>query len=400
MRPAEPTLIRRVPYDLGRRPFMVIWEVTAACDLACRHCRADAVPERDPRELTTEEGFALMHQLTTFGPPRPLLVLSGGDPFKRGDLVELVRYGVRIGLPVSVAPSGTPLLTRGNLERLRAAGAVALSLSLDGSTPSVHDTFRGVHGSYRWTVSATRAARELGFRLQVNTTVTAENLLDLPDLLALVRTLSPMTWSLFFLVPTGRGRALPSLSPTDLEDVLNFLYDAGGLVPIKTTEAPHYRRVVIQRAVLERRGVAPERVLALGETYRRLRARMKEVLGAGTLEGLRPRRPPLEVSGGRGFAFVSRLGDVTPSGFLPLAAGNVRDRPLVDIYRGSPLFRVLRDPDRLKGRCGRCEFRGVCGGSRARAYAVTGDVLGEDPACAYTPGSFPFQRALRRFTTA
>ncbi|HXF57424.1 MAG TPA: TIGR04053 family radical SAM/SPASM domain-containing protein [Actinomycetota bacterium] len=394
-----PTLIRRVPYDLGRRPFIVIWEVTAACDLACRHCRAEAVRERHPRELTTEEGVALLRQLTTFGPPGPLLVLSGGDPFKRRDLVELVRHGGHIGLPVAVAPSGTPLLTRRNLERLRAAGAVALSLSLDGSTASVHDNFRGVHGSYRCTLSAARAARELGFRLQLNTTVTAENLLDLPDLLALVRTLDPMTWSLFFLVPTGRARALPGLSPTDVEDVLNFLYDAGGLVPIKTTEAPEYRRVVIQRAILERRGVAPERVLALGETYQRLRARMREVLGEGSSTRVRVRRPPLEVSAGRGFAFVSRLGDVTPSGLLPLAAGNVRDRPLVDIYRGSALFRMLRDPDRLKGRCRRCEFRRVCGGSRARAYAVTGDVLGEDPACAYAPGSFPFQRELRAFTT-
>lgn len=378
---------------------MVIWEVTAACDLACRHCRASAIRERDPGELTTEEGFALLRQVAAFGPPRPLLVLTGGDPFKRSDLVELVRYGARIGLPVSVAPSGTPLLTRENLKRLREAGAVALSLSLDGSTASVHDAFRGVRGSYRCTLSAARVARELGFRLQINTTVTPENLLDLPELLALVCTLNPMTWSLFFLVPTGRARALPGLSPTDVEDVLNFLYDAAGLVPIKTTEAPQYRRVVIQRAILDRREVAPRRVLALGATYRRLRARMRKLLGSDTSEGLRPRRPPLEVSAGRGFAFVSRLGDVTPSGFLPLAAGNIRDRPLVDIYRDSPLFRMLRDPDRLKGRCGRCEFRRVCGGSRARAYAVTGDVLGEDPACAYTPGSFPFQRELRWLTS-
>ena len=391
-------VIRHARYDLRQRPFLVIWEVTRACDLACRHCRAEARPERDPAELTTEEGFRLMDQVASFGPPPPLFVLTGGDPFKREDLFELVRYGSAIGLPVSVSPSGTPTLTRERLRKLREAGAVALSLSVDGSCEAIHDGFRGVHGVFAWTVAAWKAARELGFKVQVNTTVTPHNLYDLPDILALVRELGAMTWSVFFLVPTGRGRWLGQLSAQEAEDVLHFLYDADKVVPLKTTEGHHFRRVVIQRRILEQRGVPPEEVLPLGETYRRLRARLAERLP--DVEFDRPavmRRAPLDVNAGRGFVFVSHVGTVHPSGFLPLSAGNVRRRPLPDIYRHSPLFVALREPGELTGRCGRCEFRTVCGGSRSRAYAVSGNPLAEEPLCAYEPGSFPYPEELAAY---
>jgi MoaA/NifB/PqqE/SkfB family radical SAM enzyme len=219
-RPAVPDaskpqdMVRHVRYNLSERPFIVIWELTQACDLACRHCRAQACPSRHPEELTTEEGFRLMDQIASFGPPRPLFVMTGGDPFKRPDLFELVRYGSQIGLPVSVSPSGTPTLTEENLRRLREAGAIALSLSVDGSTPDLHDGFRGVAGVFGWTVAGWRAALSLGFKLQVNTTVTPHNLYDLPNVLAMVRALGAMTWSVFFLVPTGRGQDLAQLSPS------------------------------------------------------------------------------------------------------------------------------------------------------------------------------------------
>lgn len=393
--------IRRARYDLSERPFIVIWELTRACDLACQHCRAEAMPERHPQELTTAEARRLLDDIASFGPPPPLFVMTGGDPFKRPDLFELVEYGTRIGLPVSVSPSGTPSLSRENLRRLREAGAVALSLSLDGSTAAIHDRFRQVDGVYDWTIAGWQAARELGFKVQINTTVGPHNLYDLPNIVALVRRFGAMTWSAFFLVPTGRGRQLSPITPEQFEDVLHFLYDADKVVSLKTTEGHHFRRVVIQRQVLERRGIPPESVLPLGETYRRLRRALDEVAPDVDLNSPGPmRRTPLDVNAGRGFVFISHLGVVYPSGFLPLAAGDVRARTLPEIYRHSPLLRSLRDPGQLEGRCGRCEFREVCGGSRSRAFGVTGKVLGEEPWCTYEPGSFPFQEDLREYLGA
>lgn len=369
----------------------MIWEVTRACELACRHCRAEAIPSRDLGELATSEGVALVRDVAAFGTPPPLLVLTGGDPFLHPDLDELVRAAADLGLHVSVSPSGTPSVTRERLASLRAAGAASLSLSIDGSTPAVHDGFRGVAGVFGWTLAAARTARELGFRLQVNTTATPHDVWDLPAILALVRQLGAATWSVFFLVPTGRGAELPQLPPRAFEDVLNFLYDAERAVSVKVTEAPHFRRVVAERLVLERRGIDPASILRLGETYRRLRELSTAALPDVDLDAPGPlRRPPLDVDPGRGFVFVSHTGDVQPSGFLPISAGNVRRRSLADIYRRSPLFEALRDRDRLSGRCGRCEYRRVCGGSRSRAFGITGDPLASEPWCSYEPGTFPY----------
>jgi AdoMet-dependent heme synthase len=389
----------RVPRrDVGEHPFIVIWEATRACPLACRHCRAVAVPDRHPGELSTADAQDLLGQVAAFGRPPPLFVVTGGDPFQRPDLCQVVRYGAGLGLPVAVSPSGTPTLTAANLNAVREAGAKAVSLSLDGSSAAVHDDFRGVQGVFGWTLQAWRTARQLGLKVQINTTVTGHNLGDLADIAAVVHEQGAVLWSLFLLVPTGRGRLLPPLTQHEVEDVLNFAYDVGAVLPTKTTEAHHFRRVVIQRRILEEHGIDHERSLGLGSRYRQLRDRLHQLgLDAGNR---RIRRPPLDVNAGRGFVFISHIGDVHPSGFLPLIAGNVRQRPLTDIYRSSPLFVGLRDPDTLGGRCGACEFRVVCGGSRSRAFAVTGDPYAEEPWCAYQPGSFPFQQDLARFVSS
>jgi AdoMet-dependent heme synthase len=389
----------RVPRrDVGEQPFIVIWEATRACPFACRHCRAVAVPDRHPDELSTAEAQDLLGQVAAFGRPPPLFVVTGGDPFQRPDLCQVVRYGAELGLPVAVSPSGTPTLTAANLAAVREVGAKAVSLSLDGSSAAVHDDFRGVQGVFGWTLQAWRTARQLGLKVQINTTVTGHNLGDLADIAAVVHEQGAVLWSLFLLVPTGRGRLLPPLTQHEVEDVLNFAYDVGAVLPTKSTEAHHFRRVVIQRRILEEHGIDHERSLGLGSRYRQLRDRLHQLgLDAGNR---RIRRPPLDVNAGRGFVFISHIGDVHPSGFLPLIAGNVRQRPLTDIYRSSPLFIRLRDPDTLGGRCGECEFRVVCGGSRSRAFAVTGDPYAEEPWCAYQPGSFPFQQDLARFVSS
>ncbi len=375
-------------HDVAGRPFIVIWETTRACPLACRHCRAEAQPDRNPGELSTEEGCRLIDEIAAFGHPAPLFVLTGGDPFQRPDLAELVAHAHSAGVPVAVSPSGTPTLTRDNLTLLRDAGATALSLSVDGATAETHDGFRGVPGVFDWTLGGWRMARELGLRVQVNTTVGRHNLTELPAIARLVLDHGAMTWSAFFLVPTGRGRALEALDPQTVEDVMNALYDAGAALPVKTTEGHHFRRVVVQRQVLERRGEDHVAVLGLGPLYEQLRdgLRQQGVLGAAE----RPHRPPMNVNAGRGFVFVSHTGTVHPSGFLPVSAGSVREAPLGEIYRTSPLLSALRDPGRLQGRCGACEFADLCGGSRSRAFALYGDPHAEEPWCAYEPGSFPY----------
>lgn len=390
-------LIRQPLYDLSQRPFMVIWETTQACDLACKHCRAESQPNHHPSALSFEEGKQLIDQVVDLGKPNPLFILTGGDPFKRDDIFDLTDYAARQGLPVALSPSGTKLLNTTNLNRLKDAGCKVISLSLDASTASMHDEFRGVPGSYDLTVSGWKAARELGLKLQVNTTVTRYNLFDLPDMFALVRSLGVMTWSLFFLVPTGRGLTEDEISPADYEAVMNFLYDASKYVSLKTTEGHHYKRVVLQRAYLEKHGLPARPYMRLNETYDLLTEKLRAHVGASPENAVAPdrmRRSPLHINAGDGFVFVSLLGEVFPSGYLPLSAGNVRERSLKEIYQSSDLFLALRNKDALHGRCGQCEYRFVCGGSRSRAFALTGDYLAEEPFCGYQPGSFAFPEAV------
>ncbi len=326
-------------------PVLVFWEVTKACPLACRHCRAVAQPQRHPLELTTQEGRDLMDQVKAMG--TPLLILTGGDPMARPDLLELIAYGVGRGLRVSLAPSATSRLSKDFLERAKALGAGRLSLSLDGSTPQVHDGFRGVAGSFQQTLKAIERVKEAGLPFQVSTTLTRHNLHDLPDLATFVAGSGAVLWDLFFLVPTGRAQKEDGISPQEHEEVYLWLYRLSREAPfeIKTTAAEAYRRVVLQQGGNNRAWV----------------------------------------NDGRGCLFVSHIGEVNPSGFLPLPAGNVRQSPLAELYRHSPIFRDLRDPDRLKGKCRVCQYRTTCGGSRARAYALTGDYLEADPSCIYQP---------------
>jgi AdoMet-dependent heme synthase len=349
-------------------PLVVIWEVTRACDLACVHCRASAIPERESGELTTGEGLALIRQVREFG--RPVFVLTGGDPMKRPDIHELIGAASDAGLPAYLSPSGTPLLSHSSLKRAKDCGLLGVSISLDGSNEEIHDRFRGVAGSFRTSLTGAGSAVALGLKLQINTTLTRHNLQDLPSIAELVAALEARRWTLFLLVPTGRAQAGQQITPKETEEAFAWLYERSKDAPfrIKTTEGPHYRRVALQRAA------TPFESQPSAEGSRSRSG------GGRFIPGM---------NDGSGFLFISSKGIIHPSGFLPLAAGNVRHDSLVRVYREHPLFEALRDPKRLEGRCGRCEFRAVCGGSRARAFALTGNVLAEDPACGYVPGRLP-----------
>ncbi len=338
--------------DTDRRPFVLVWELTRACELSCDHCRADAQPERHPEELTTAEGKALLDSAREFGDGQ-LVVFSGGDPSKRDDLEELVDYGTDIGLTVTLTPSGTEELTGETVRSLADTGLKRLALSIDGSTAESHDDFRGEDGSFEQTMAAARAANEAGLPLQINTTVCQRTADELPAIRDLVADLDAVLWSVFFLVPVGRGRVLDPVTPARADELMEYLagVEDEEAFAIKTTEAPQYRRVRQQRT-----------------------------------EGDGAARPGIVA--GDGFAFVSHVGDLFPSGFLPKSAGNVREESVVSLYRDTELFESLRDRDALEGKCGVCPFRTVCGGSRSRAYAYTGNPLASDPLCPYVPPEY------------
>jgi radical SAM protein len=352
--------------DFNRAPFLVIWEVTRACALACVHCRADAIHRRDPRELTTEEGFRLIDQVRAFGPRPPLFVLTGGDPMRRPDLAELVRYAAQAGLTVALTPSGTAAATPARLAALKDAGLSRIAVSLDGPDPETHDAFRRVRGSYAWTMRIIEAAIDLGVPLQINSTVSRMTLPYLDAMASRVAQFPLTLWALFFLIQTGRGANLEQINADECERVLNDLYDLSLTSPfgIKTTEAPHFQRVVRQREEARRRAGLPTHAV---ERRRQLRA-------------------PRSVNDGNGFVFVDHRGHICPSGFLPLQRGNVRTANLADVYRADEVFTRLRNANALLDKCGRCRFREICGGSRARAFAATGAVMASDPLCAYQPG--------------
>jgi radical SAM protein len=347
----------------------VYWEITRACDLACRHCRASAVPDRDPGELSTDEGLLLLQRLAAFGDPLPHLVLTGGDPLKRGDLFDLIQAAQQGGLRVSVAPSATPLLTENVLRRLHKAGIDAISVSLDGSTVESHDAIRAIPGTYERTLAAARVAHEIGLPFQVNTLVCTDTVDDLPAIYDHVLALGAARWSLFFLVTVGRGEVLDPIAPERAEALLNWVASLAprareaGLI-ITTTEAPHLRRIVSER----RRGLP-----------------MAQPAHDGGHPGQGAVQHAAGVRDGNGILFISHTGDICPSGFLEIPAGNVKTDDVVEVYRSAPLFRDLRDPAMFAGRCGDCEYHFVCGGSRSRAWAATGNPLAEDPLCTYQP---------------
>jgi radical SAM protein len=346
--------------NFDQAPMLVIWEVTQACDLACVHCRASAQSERHPHELTTGQGYALLDEIRSFG--EPLMVFTGGDPLKRPDLLDLVRYSAKIGLRTNVTPSATPLLTAEAIDGFKAAGVARMAISVDGPDAATHDSFRGIPGTFDRAMEALRHARDIGLDTQFQTTVTQRNMHRLPEVAELVKDVRSKMWSLFFLIVTGRALEGDDLAAAEYEKVFEFMYDLSKTAPfgIKTTEAMHYRRYVAQRIQAEHGITQNEN--AKGVAWRT----------AG-------------VSDGKGFVFVSHTGEIFPSGFLPVSGGNVlRDR-LTEVYRTSSLFRSLRDTTQRGGKCGLCEYQKVCGGSRSRAFALTGDYLAEDPRCTYQP---------------
>jgi radical SAM protein len=341
-------------------PMLVIWEVTQACDLACVHCRASAQSERSPGELTTGQGYRLLDEIRSFG--EPLMVFTGGDPLKRPDLYDLIRYSVRIGLRTNVTPSATPLLTAEAIQGFKDAGVTRMAISLDGPDAAMHDDFRGVPGTFDRAMFALRYARDIGLDTQFQSTVTRRNMHRLPEMAEIAKEVRTKMWSLFFLIVTGRAAAAEDLLAFEYEQVFEFMYELSKTAPfgVKTTEAMHYRRYVAQRVKAEHGVTQNEN--AKGVAWRT----------AG-------------VSDGKGFVFVSHTGEIFPSGFLPVSGGNVLHDSLTGIYRNSDLFRSLRDTTQRGGKCGVCEYLKICGGSRSRAYASTGDFLAEDPRCIYQP---------------
>jgi len=361
----------RVDFEVA--PFLLVWEVTRACALACRHCRAAAEDIRDPRELSTDEGRRLLDAAAAMG--APIAILTGGDPLQRDDLDDLIRHGKSIGLRMGTIPAETPRLTRGRVFALRAAGLDQMALSLDGGTAERHDGFRKVDGCFDLAMRAAEWAREAGLPLQINTAFCAYNVDDFDALADLVARLGVVFWEVFFLVPTGRGSELSGCTAAQYENLFARLHALAACAPyiVKITEAPHYRRFVLQHE-----GSGSDVAAHRGH---RLLARP---VGPGHSMGL----SPLPVNSGKGFCFVDHVGEICPSGFLPIPAGNIRRDDLAAVYRDGGLFRALRDPSRLTGRCGACEYRDICGGSRSRAYALTGDPFGEDPCCVYVPPGY------------
>lgn len=350
--------------SFAESPFMIYWETTRSCGLACKHCRAEAIKERDPGELTTAEGRLLLEEISRFaGNPPPHLVMTGGDPLRRDDIFSLIEYGTKLGIHVSAAPAVTDRMTQESVAHLKSSGVNMVSLSVDGASPQTHDGFRGVRGCFDQTRRAVGWMQAAGIPVQINTLVTEDTRAELPSMYEQLKSWGVDRWSLFFLITVGRGRELRQISPEVCEELMDWAYRLGRTspFPVKTTEAPHFRRLVFQR--LHDVGMAPQ------EIHRS---------PVGCSFGFRD---------GNGILFISHTGDVTPSGFLPLSAGNVREQSVVDIYRDAQLFQQLRDPDQFLGKCGRCEFRSICGGSRARAYAMTGNHLASDPLCRYVPGS-------------
>jgi radical SAM protein len=339
----------------------VYWEITRACALACRHCRAEAASAADPMQLTFDEGVAFLSQIQEFGAPQPQLILTGGDPLARPDLFDLIDEARKLGISVSITPAATPALTRDVLIQLKEHGVDGLGLSLDGSNARNHDSIRGVPGTFDRTVQAMRWARALEMPLQVNTLVAHETADDLPAIYELLKSFRVARWSLFFLISVGRGKVLQPLSPEEGEQLMGWIHETSRRAPfvVATTEAPSYRRVALERM-------------------------RSEGLTADQIKGSNA-YPGFGIRDGHGIVFVSHTGEICPAGFPPLVVGNVRQDRIADVYRNAPVFKSLHDPITFEGRCGRCQYHMLCGGSRARAFEATGNALASDPFCTHEP---------------
>ena len=351
--------------DFPRHPLMFYYEVTRACDLVCKHCRASAQEEPAPDELTPEEGLALIDQVAQFE-RKPTICFTGGDPLKRADLFDLIARAKERGITSALTPSATPLATFDAFRRAKEAGVSAIGLSIDGPNPEVHDAFRGFTGSFAKAMEMLDYARELRLPVQVNTSITRRNAHLVDEIAELLEGKGVAMWSAFFLVPVGRGVEEVRITPAEYVEVFAKLWRHAQTksFAVKTTEAPHYRRYVLEQGG---NPLAAPKQAAGGET-----------VGRGGRA-----RAPLGVTDGRGIMFCGHNGEICPAGFLPVVCGRFPRDSVIDIYRNHPLFQALHNPDNYKGICGRCGYRRVCGGSRSRAYALTGDPLAAEPDCIF-----------------
>lgn len=360
---------------------MIVYiELTQACDLVCLHCRANANPYRSKEELDTKEIFKLIDSITAFTPV-PAIVFTGGDPLKRDDLFLILKYSIEKGIRTCIAPSVTPLLTDEVLRKFKDIGISRIAFSLDGSNALIHDSFRGVSGSFDRTISAITYTCKLNLPLQINSTVTRRNYNDIKNIGYILRNFpNVVMWSVFFLVPTGRAKVEDDIEAFEYEKVFEIMYEISRIshFDVKSTEAPHYRRFVIQK----------NKTLTTQQTGNSENEKLFSNQGALDVfklkMDLRIGRLP-NANDGKGIVFVSHTGNVFPSGFLQIPCGNVRRQDIVSIYQDSPTFKLLRDFSRLEGKCGRCEFKNICGGSRSRAFYLTGNLMGPEPKCVYIP---------------
>ena len=339
---------------------LVAWEVTRRCNLNCQHCRAASGAGPYYGELNKEEAFKVLAEIARLG--KPVVILTGGEPLLRDDIYELAEEGTRLGLRMVIAPNGT-LLNEEKAQRLKEAGIQRVSVSLDGATAKSHDQFRQVPGAFAGALQGIQCLKKVGLEFQINTTVTLKNMKEIPAILELAFNLGAVAHHIFLLVPTGRGQALAeeTLPAEKYEEVLHWFYEQREKYPLqlKATCAPHYYRILRQRAAAEGKKISfPQKGL--------------ETMTRGCL-------------GGIGFCFIAYNGEIQPCGYLEVPCGNLRHQSLADIWKESPVFKKLRDFSAYQGRCGRCEFIKVCGGCRARAYARDGNYLGEEPLCTYHP---------------
>ncbi|SDT99038.1 heme b synthase [Desulfobacula phenolica] len=340
---------------------LVAWETTRRCNLSCKHCRAGAEDHPYENELDTRASFKLLDQIKQVGDP--IIILTGGEPLLRDDIFDIAAYGTKLGLRMVMAPNGT-LITKETAKKMKDSGIKRISVSLDGSTPETHDTFRGLENAFESSIRGIKIAKEAGIEFQINTTITKTNLDQIPKILDLAQNLGAVAHHIFLLVPTGRGKYIvdTEINAKEYEQTLNWFYDQREKVnlQLKATCAPHYYRILRQRSKKDGKSVTFE-------------THGLDAVTRGCLAGT-------------GFCFISHVGRVQTCGFLDVECGDITKQTFKDVWENSRVFNELRNFNNLEGKCGLCEFKRVCGGCRARAYEATGSYLAEEPLCSYQPG--------------